>query len=152
MEDPFNRSWDQDHESKGLLSYEEQANNDNLWNLNQFWLVSPCSAMWLLSKNPGSLPAGDAKISWCLQKCEKIAISKDDGGAISQTRGRFSFSHTTWSIAQITLHRSGLPVIMFCYIIQLNICVTPSEGVTFSAINQVGSTRHKATGQLALIY
>ena len=58
----LNRSWDQDQESKGLLSYEEQANNDNLWNLNQFWLVSPCSAMWLsFKKNPGSLPQESRK-------------------------------------------------------------------------------------------
>ena len=73
----------------------------------------------------------------------KLPFQSDDWGAISQTRGRFSFSHTTWSIAQITLHRSGLPVIIFCYIIQLNICVTEWRG---NFLGNKSGGEHKAQG------
>ena len=72
----LNRSWDQDQESKGLLSYEEQANNDNLWNLNQFWLVSPCSAMWLSLKKIQAPCRRSRENKLVFAKMWEIAISK----------------------------------------------------------------------------
>ena len=99
-----------------------------------------CDAVFSL-KNQTSLPRWSSKISdWCCKNVRKLWFQSKDFWPISQTRGRFSFSHGDWSFAGIPQsetarkgHESG--------------CCRKLEMVPLWTINQVGGSSCRDGGR-----